>query len=124
MRELIRATVGMRNQQNLYPKAPIAVAKLLQYSGLGSNSGMGFLRTNDSQVIETAEFQFGFGVLLKTVRVDCLHAKNKISKKCKIEFLIMLGHWDWGLGETEVLQGLFLALGRMTYSHLPNRFFI
>ena len=24
-----------------------AVAKLLQYSGLGSNSGMGFLRKND-----------------------------------------------------------------------------
>ena len=43
VRELIHATVGMRNQQNLYPKAPTAVAKLLQYSGLGSNSGMGFL---------------------------------------------------------------------------------
>ena len=44
---LIRGTVGMRNQQNLYPKAPTAVAKLLQYSGLGSNSWMGFLRTID-----------------------------------------------------------------------------
>ena len=45
---LIRATVGLPNQQNLYPKAPTAaVAKLLQYSGLGSNSGMGFLRVND-----------------------------------------------------------------------------
>ena len=30
---LIRATVGMRNQQNLYPKAPTVVAKLLRYSG-------------------------------------------------------------------------------------------
>ena len=46
-RHLIRATVGMRNQQNLYPKAPTVVAKLLQYSGLRSNSGMGFLRVND-----------------------------------------------------------------------------
>ena len=46
---------------------------------------MGFLHTNDSQLIETGEFQFGFRVLLKTVRVDCLQAKNKISKKCKIE---------------------------------------
>ena len=80
---MIRATVGMQNQQNLYPKAPTVVAKLLQYSGLGSNSGMGFLRTNDSQLIETSEFQFGFGVLLKTVRVDCLQAENKLSKKCK-----------------------------------------
>ena len=51
--------------------------------------------------------------------------KNKISKeKCKIEFLAVLGHWGWGSGATEVLQGVFLALGRMTYSHLPNRFFI
>ena len=33
--------------QNLYPRIPTAVAKLLQYSGLGSNTGMGFLRTND-----------------------------------------------------------------------------
>ena len=83
---LIRTTIDMRNQQNLYLKAPTAVAKLLQYSGLGSNSGIGFLRTNDSQLIETGEFQFGFGVLLKTVRVDCLQAENKISKKkCKIE---------------------------------------
>ena len=75
----------MRNQQNLYPKSPTVVAKLLQYSGLGSNLGMIFLRTNDSQLIETGEFQFGFGVLLKTVRVYCLQAENKISKKCKIE---------------------------------------
>ena len=88
---MIRATVGMQNQKNLYPKAPTVVAKLLQYSGLGSNSGMGFLRTNDSQLIETGEFQFGFGVLLKTVRVDCLQAENKLSKKCKIKG--SLKHW-------------------------------
>ena len=123
-RHLIQATVGMQNQQNLYPKAPITVIKLLQYSGLGLNSGMCFLNTNDSQVIETGEFQFRFGVWLKTVRVDCLQAENKISKKCKIESHVVLGHWGWGPGATEVLQGLFLVLGRMTYSHLPNRFFI
>ena len=76
---LIRATVGMRNQQNLYPKAPTAVEKLLQYSGLGSNSGMSFLRTNDSQFIETGEFQFGFGMLLKTVGVGGLKLKIKTS---------------------------------------------
>ena len=81
---MIRSIVGMRNQQNLYPKAPTVVAKLMQYSGLGSNLGMGFLRTNDSQLIESGEFQFGFAVLLKTVRVDCLQAENKISKICKI----------------------------------------
>ena len=32
-----------RNQKNLYPRVPTAVAELLQYSGLGSNIGMGFL---------------------------------------------------------------------------------
>ena len=36
-------------KKNLYPRIPTAVAKLLQYSGLGSNSGMGFLCTNDVQ---------------------------------------------------------------------------
>ena len=34
----------IRNQQNLYPKVSTAVVELLQYSGLGSNTGMGFLR--------------------------------------------------------------------------------
>ena len=33
-----------RNQQNLYLRVPTAVAKLLQYSSLGSNMGMSFLR--------------------------------------------------------------------------------
>ena len=75
----------MQNQQNLYFKAPTAVAKLLQYSGLGSKSGMGFLRTNDSQLIETGEFHFQFFGVVKTVRVDYLQAENKIIKKCKIE---------------------------------------
>ena len=76
---LIRATVGMRNQQNLYPKAPTTIAKLLQYSGLGSNSGMSFLRTNDSQLIETGEFQFRFGMLIKIVGVGGLKLKIKTS---------------------------------------------
>ena len=44
-RHLIRATVGVRNQQNLFPRFPTAIARLLQYNGLGSNSGMGFLCT-------------------------------------------------------------------------------
>ena len=33
----------IRNQRNLYPRVPTAVAELMQYSGLGSNTGMGFL---------------------------------------------------------------------------------
>ena len=38
----------IRNQQNLYTKVPpTSVVKLLQYSGLGSNTGMGFHPKND-----------------------------------------------------------------------------
>ena len=40
---------------------------LLQYSGLGSNAGMGFLHTNDLSEIKTGELNLDFGVLLKTV---------------------------------------------------------
>ena len=40
----IHSIVGVRNQQYLYPRVPTAVAKLLQYSDLGSNSRMGFLQ--------------------------------------------------------------------------------
>ena len=41
--QLIRATVGMRNQQNLYPNSYCSIA------ALGSNTRMGFLCTNDLQ---------------------------------------------------------------------------
>ena len=59
----------IRSQQNLYPKFPlIAVAKLLQYSGLRSNTGMGFLRTNDLSEVKNGEFCLDFKVWLKTVR--------------------------------------------------------
>ena len=58
--------------------------------------------------IKTDEFQFGFQGLVKIGELG----------------VAVSGHWGWGLGAAEVLQGLFLTLGRMTYSHLPNRFFI
>ena len=39
----------IRNQQKFVSYTPpTAVVKLLQYSGLGSNTGMGFHPTNDS----------------------------------------------------------------------------
>ena len=41
---------------------PNAVVKLLQHSGLGSNTGMGFLRTNDLSEIKTGELNLDFGV--------------------------------------------------------------
>ena len=45
---------------------PTAVVKLLQHSSLGSNTGMGFLRTNDLSEIKTVELNLDFGVWLKT----------------------------------------------------------
>ena len=39
---------------------PTTVVKLLQYSGLGSNTGMGFLRTNDLSEIKNGEFRLDF----------------------------------------------------------------
>ena len=73
---------------------------------------------------QNGEFNLDLGVLVKTGELAICRLKMKQVKNCKIEFLVVLGHWGWGPGATEVLQGLFLALGRMTYSHLPNRFFI
>ena len=45
---------------------PTTVVKLLQHSSLGSNTGMGFLRTNDLSEIKTGELNLDFGVWLKT----------------------------------------------------------
>ena len=60
----------IRNQQYLYPKFLLtAVVKLLKYSGLGSNTGMSFLHTNDLSEVKNGELNLDFGVLVKTVRV-------------------------------------------------------
>ena len=57
----------IKNQQNLYPNfPPTAVVKLLQYSGLGSNTWMSFLRTNDLSEIKNGEFGLDFKVVIKT----------------------------------------------------------
>ena len=84
---------------------------------------MGFLRRNDLSEIKTGELNLDFGVWLKTMGVvGCELKINKI--RCKIELLELLGYWGWIPRVTEGSQDLFLALGRMTYSHLPNRIFI
>ena len=84
---------------------------------------MGFPRTNDLSEIKTGELNLDFGVWLKKGgMVGCKLKMNKI--KCKIELLEVLGYWGWIPRANEGSQGLFLALGRMTYSHFPNRIFI
>ena len=84
---------------------------------------MGFLRTNNLSEIKTGELNLDFGVWLKTGgMVGCKLKINKI--KYKIELLELLGYWGWIPRVTEGSRVNFLALGRMTYSHLPNRIFI
>ena len=56
----------MRNQQNLYPKAPTVVAKLQQYSGLGSNSGMGFFIQMTHSRLKMVNLNLDFKVVIKT----------------------------------------------------------
>ena len=56
----------MRNQQNLYSLVPpTTVVKLLQHSGLGSNTGMGFHPMNDVhqclKMVRLLFWFFGFG---------------------------------------------------------------
>ena len=56
----------IQNQQNLYPKLlPTVVVKVLQYSGIGSNTGMSFLRTNDLSEVKNGEFGLDFKVVIK-----------------------------------------------------------
>ena len=45
----------------------LTIVKLLQYSGLGSNTGMGFLRTNDLSEIKNGGFGLDFKVRVKIV---------------------------------------------------------
>ena len=55
------------NQQYLYPKFPHTdVVTLLQYSGLGSNTVMSFLHTNDLSEVKNGEFDLDFKVVIKT----------------------------------------------------------
>ena len=46
---------------------PTAIVKLLQYSGVGSNTRMGFLRTNDLSEVKNGELNLDFKVVIKTV---------------------------------------------------------
>ena len=50
----------------IYILNSIIVVKLLQYSGLGSNTGMGFLRTNYLSEFKNGEFGLDFKVVIKT----------------------------------------------------------
>ena len=58
----------IRNQQKFVSYTPpTAVVKLLQYSGLGSNTRMGFLYTNDLSEVKNGEFCLDCKVVIKTM---------------------------------------------------------
>ena len=61
---------------------------------LGSKSGMGFLRTNDLQLAQKGEFQFGFWGFVKIVRFGRLQTENKLKKNMKKN---SLKHWATSL---------------------------
>ena len=84
---------------------------------------MGFHPRNDLSEVKNGELNLDFKVVIKTVGW-WLTNRNLNKIKCKIELLELLGYWGWIPRVTEGSQDLFLALGRMTYSHLPNRIFI
>ena len=70
------------------------------------------------------EFQFGFLGLIKTVVYGDLQAENKMKKNKKKNSLKHQATGVEVLGQMRGSRVLFLALGRMTYSHFPNRIFI
>ena len=67
-KNLFRATVGLAESTKfVFYVPPTAVFKLLQHRGLGSNTGMGFLRTNDLSELKNGELNLDFKVVIKTV---------------------------------------------------------
>ena len=61
---------------------------------LGSNSGMGFLRTNVLQLAQNGEFVLDYEILVKTMEVDGVQIENKLKKNMKKN---SLKHWATGL---------------------------
>ena len=61
---------------------------------LGSNTGMGFLRTNDFQLAQNGEFILDYGILVKTMEVDGVQIEKKLKKNMKKN---SLKHWATGL---------------------------
>ena len=63
-------------------------------------------------------------VLVKTLKVGCVQIEIKMKKNKKKK---SLKHQATGFKILRQIRGswvLFLALGRITYSHFPNRIFI
>ena len=75
-------------------------------------------------MIQNGEFQFRFLGLMKIVVYGGLQTENKMNKNKKKNSLKHRAIGVEVLGQMKGSRVLFLALGRMTYSHFPNRIFI
>ena len=64
------------------------------------------------------------GVLVKIVRVGCVHIEIKMKKNKKKKSLKPQATGFKILRQIRGSRVIFLTLGRMTYSHFPNRIFI
>ena len=80
---------------------------------LGSNTGMGFLRVGNQQLIQNGDFILDFRLFIKIVGfVIC-----GLQVKCKKNSLMSRGTGFKVLGKLRGPRVHFIALGRMTYSH-------
>ena len=68
-------------------------------------------------MIQNGEFQFGFFGLIKTVVYGGLQAEYKMKKNKKENSLKHQATGVEVLGQRRGSRVIFLALGRMTYSH-------
>ena len=66
-------------------------------------------------------FNLDFQVWVKKQGIGCVQIENKIRKKKRKELLEVSATGLGFLGQPTCPQVFFLALGRMTYSHFPNR---
>ena len=90
---------------------------------LGSNLGMGFLCTNDLQLMYNGDFTLDLGFLYK--QCDWWFENYKQNEiECKNNSLKSRATGLEVLGQLEGPRVLFLTLGRMTYSHFSNRIFV
>ena len=121
----------MSGINNIYILNLTTVAKLLQYSGSRVEHRDGFssdkqfaVKSKMVNLVWISGFDKNMGVLVKTVRVGCVQIEIKMKKNKKTK---SLKHQAIGFKILRQISGsrvLFLALGRMTYSHFPNWIFI
>ena len=121
----------MSGINNIYILNPIVVAKLLQCSGSRVEHSDGFssykrfiVKSKTVNLVCISGFNKNRGVLVEIGRVGCVQIEIKMNKNKKKKSLKHHATRFKILRQIRGSRVLFLALGRMTYSHFPNRIFI